>query len=1534
MNNKPAQKSPENFLQFTLMILNSIIKSMLRRPIFYILMFLVVWVVHTYLMVGPNNGYWKITKWYLGLSLALKGQVFGGTLFWMLLVGFITSSLRHIKNDGLGGFIKGLSGTVPVLIDYSQKANSMVAPVFFGGAAAALLIACLLDNKFVSLLLALVVFVSISRRFQSLIYLGASLAWADLVKLFKYRDITDSDRQRVYQLLGAAAAGFLLGAVLPYQPYSGYLGVLILIVLAVVKNKKAASGAILFILTSGAILYAPEILAHDGGVYEAGGWGNWLSSQGALTAVLYGLPPAIASAIAAAIGLGAGSGISLGDVDFEPWQDEAGEPPAEEISDEDMTDNLTDDEMNIGDVPIDISLLQGGPQENPFTSLFGGDGPGICQDMGLPNYWINTATLNLVIEDTFFKSKGTGPAVNLKISYNSNPGIYGMMGRSWRFAYDSSIEEQNGTILVIKGSGQILPYKILDNDIGNLVAAESQPIELISSAGNYDRLLDYGRYWLFIEKRSRLVYRYDKVPGTGLARLTRIQDYNNNGIDLSYNQDGTLGSIRDAAGRVTRLDYNEQNLCIRVIIADGREACFAYDQNQNLIRTEDLLGVSSLYEYDQSGYLKQMKVGSKNHTTSFTYQKLPWGKGIASVTDARNHAVRFEMVSENPRQVRRFDEKGRTVIYLSNQGLTDKIIDPLGNFKENSFQNGLPVSARDINGNVRKMEYDYSGNLIKHTDAAGNVFVYKHDAYGNVLEETNPLGEKNLFKYDANFNLVEMVSSSKHKFIFEYDGKGRLTGIIRPDGSKAAFSYDGFGNVENYTDPLGAISRIEYDRFGFVKTASTDSRGFASRFVYDENNRLVKITYPDGHSRSITHDCCAPKSTQNEKDNTKVFERDQLLNVTKFIDSLGNVTSYRYDENSNMTACQDPIGNIVTMGYDEAGYLTELVRPAGKIKFKNRGNVPVLIEDERGKQTRFAYDGNNLLVSLTDPLGNKTVFNRDPLGRIVEVINSRGQKLQYEYNLEGRPAARYMNNKETCRYDYGLNGLLQELKDESGVTNYRYDGAGRVTSVTYPDLKELKLFYDKVGNAVKVQYPGDLLVSYEYSERNRVTAVSWNNNKVILEYDAAGSLISERRSNHTDTVYQIDAMDNIIGIKHSHNGIPFIDLTYTVDASGNLIEETGLRPLYWYPDPELIEMKAEYNDLNQIIRWGSDSYEYDPDGNLIQINGFRNVQYIYDSANRLVEINGKTGSVKYIYDGQDKRVKAVYGDEIRNYYYNPLGQLIFESDGKGNIKNYYIYAGMRLVAMMNSQGEVFYYHFDNKGSTISLTDSSGAITASYAYTPFGSVDQKTGNLYNPFSFVGAFGVMDEGNNLFFMKRRYYDSLTGKFMQKDPTGFAGGINLYAYVENNPLTRIDPEGTGVFLAAGLILLTFMAAGYTLSQSKNRAFNTIQKVLDGAPQYISKEITPEEWNRRISELGNIPDQVKKDFLEGLAELGDKILTTNPTTSGGYSAIKATGQAAQGDYGDAAWNAPGAIPGTPGSAWTAGTETYGAIKNACDEP
>ncbi|RME59779.1 RHS repeat-associated core domain-containing protein [Candidatus Parcubacteria bacterium] len=106
------------------------------------------------------------------------------------------------------------------------------------------------------------------------------------------------------------------------------------------------------------------------------------------------------------------------------------------------------------------------------------------------------------------------------------------------------------------------------------------------------------------------------------------------------------------------------------------------------------------------------------------------------------------------------------------------------------------------------------------------------------------------------------------------------------------------------------------------------------------------------------------------------------------------------------------------------------------------------------------------------------------------------------------------------------------------------------------------------------------------------------------------------------------------------------------------------------------------------------------------------------------------------------------------------------------------------------------YHFDNRGSTVAITDAAGNVTDTFAYDPFGKLTNRTGTTQQPFTYNGRDGVMDDGNGLYFMRTRYFDAELMRFISKDVViGFVKrtqSVNRFAYVEGNPINRIDATG----------------------------------------------------------------------------------------------------------------------------------------------
>ena len=102
------------------------------------------------------------------------------------------------------------------------------------------------------------------------------------------------------------------------------------------------------------------------------------------------------------------------------------------------------------------------------------------------------------------------------------------------------------------------------------------------------------------------------------------------------------------------------------------------------------------------------------------------------------------------------------------------------------------------------------------------------------------------------------------------------------------------------------------------------------------------------------------------------------------------------------------------------------------------------------------------------------------------------------------------------------------------------------------------------------------------------------------------------------------------------------------------------------------------------------------------------------------------------------------------------------------------------------------YHGDERGSVVAITDTNGAEVQGYRYGPYGDVVASSGSIANEFQYLGRHGVMADENGLLHMNARYYSPEARRFLTEDPIGLAGGPNVYAYADGDPVNRVDPSG----------------------------------------------------------------------------------------------------------------------------------------------
>ena len=226
---------------------------------------------------------------------------------------------------------------------------------------------------------------------------------------------------------------------------------------------------------------------------------------------------------------------------------------------------------------------------------------------------------------------------------------------------------------------------------------------------------------------------------------------------------------------------------------------------------------------------------------------------------------------------------------------------------------------------------------------------------------------------------------------------------------------------------------------------------------------------------------------------------------------------------------------------------------------------------------------------------------------------------------------------------------------------------------------------------------------------------------------------------------------------------------------------------------------------NRLLTAGDVSFGYDDNGMITKTLGGNVTNYTWDFNDMLTQLTNGGNSYEYRYDGLGGRRARIENSVEKRYVFG-----LAETDAGGNITAYYVY-GLGLISKITPSNQSYFYHYDGIGSTVGISDSSGSVVNEYAYDAFGKVLNQVEAVPNPFRYVGQFGVTDEGNGLLYMRARFYDPEVGRFINKDPIGFMGGLNLYAYVGNNPINREDPFGLRT--AAVRFNFTFITADFTI-------------------------------------------------------------------------------------------------------------------------
>jgi RHS repeat-associated protein len=267
---------------------------------------------------------------------------------------------------------------------------------------------------------------------------------------------------------------------------------------------------------------------------------------------------------------------------------------------------------------------------------------------------------------------------------------------------------------------------------------------------------------------------------------------------------------------------------------------------------------------------------------------------------------------------------------------------------------------------------------------------------------------------------------------------------------------------------------------------------------------------------------------------------------------------------------------------------------------------------------------------------------------------------------------------------------------------------------------------------------------------------------------------------------------------------------YTVDVTERLLQETSSRfgsytennewDAAGNPTKYRNSAGKTYNGSNQRTNTG---YTFDGNGNPTT---YASTTATFDPENRLTAYtNGYQNTFGYRADGLRAWKQYISGGQAKKrYYLYDGGNPVLELDTSGNVVATNVYAPDGLVSRTWSGGNR-YYLFDWQGNLAVTMDSSTNVRVGWAFNAWGQV-----NSVNPytadsfwddcFGYNARWGYIKETSmggtyaGMCYCQNRFYDPANGRWLNRDPISYAGGVNLYGYCGGGPVGNADPWGTG--------------------------------------------------------------------------------------------------------------------------------------------
>ena len=586
-----------------------------------------------------------------------------------------------------------------------------------------------------------------------------------------------------------------------------------------------------------------------------------------------------------------------------------------------------------------------------------------------------------------------------------------------------------------------------------------------------------------------------------------------------------------------------------------------------------------------------------------------------------------------------------------------------------------------------------------------------------------------------------------------------------------------------------------------LTSAQPDSRPRA-RTVHDRLGRAIEERDAAGRTRRRSYSHSVHPVDEIDADGkrcTREVGRWEL--ITAQADGLGACTRYGYSAREDVTQIVDPLGNETTYRYDPQDRLTHIERggaPEEHYRYDARGRLIARLDPQGQPRVELSYDDRGLPVARELRDGGSHRLEYDALGRIT-VASTDLHEVRIDRDERGRVLRDFVDEGGVVHSDGGrwrTSTVLGRFETvlEPLVTDPRARAprtAVRSARITDPS-GAVHLVHRDEGGGVLREHPSGTRELSHYDDQGHCGA------RVLSRSDPAGGehhrsiryvrtpegdLVAVEDSERGTTRYEVDDAHRLIA-EHG----PGRSLEYRHDAGGNLVAKPGL---------EGVEVGAH----NQLRRANGEELAYDERFHLCERGpaGAR-VRYVYDSFDMLVRVEDGDEPWTAEYDAWGRRLRCGRGDAQTRFYWDEQ-RLAAEVAPDGRLR-VYVYPGpdaMQPIAMVDydgvdaepGSGRSYAVFYDAAGLPRCIEDTEGRVVWSTTRRDAYGAIEVDPDAELEFNLRWPGHYFDPDTGLHYNRFRYYCPTLGRYLQTDPSGQAGGINVYAY-PSNPLRDVDVLG----------------------------------------------------------------------------------------------------------------------------------------------